>query len=138
MVAPFNAHVAALRRVLPTGVRAGTVDKFQGREAPVAIYSMATSTAEDSPRGIDFLYSLNRLNVAVSRARGLAVLVCSPGLLAPRLIHVRHVPLVSALCSLPEHARGHVDSVGPLDQRRDAHERDAGTPPAPPTDEQVA
>jgi len=104
VVAPFNAHVAALRRVLPDGVRIGTVDKFQGREAPIAVYSMATSTAEDSPRGIDFLYSLNRLNVAVSRARGLAVLVCSPTLLAPRLVHVRHVPSVAALCSLVEHA----------------------------------
>jgi len=105
VVAPFNAHVAALRRVLPAGVRVGTVDKFQGGEAPVAVYSMATSTAEDSPRGVDFLYSLNRLNVAVSRARGLAVLVCSPALLAPRLLHVRHVPLVSALCSLAEDGR---------------------------------
>lgn len=136
VVAPFNAHVAALRRVLPDGVRVGTVDKFQGREAPVAVYSMATSTAEDSPRGIDFLYSLNRLNVAVSRARGLAVLVCSPALLAPRLLHVRHVPLVSALCALSEHARGQVDppALGTPHQRRQVHGLDTGTSPAPPQD----
>ena len=85
VVAPYNAQVAEIASlaqqrlgVLPN---VGTVDKFQGREAPVAIYSMTTSSPEDAPRDIEFLYSGNRLNVAISRARGLAVLVASPDLL---------------------------------------------------------
>ena len=69
VVAPYNAHVAVLRSTLPGGARVGTVDKFQGQEAPIVIYSMATSTAEEAPRGMEFLYSLHRLNVATSRAR---------------------------------------------------------------------
>jgi uncharacterized protein len=59
----------------------GTVDKFQGQEAPISIYSMATSTPEEAPRGMEFLYSLNRLNVATSRARCAAIVVASPGLI---------------------------------------------------------
>ena len=78
IVAPYNAQVAALIERLPAGSRVGTVDKFQGQEAPVVLYSMATSTPEDAPRGMEFLYSLNRLNVAVSRARCVAVIVASP------------------------------------------------------------
>jgi AAA domain len=80
VVAPYNAQVGALRKGLPRGARVGTVDKFQGQEAPVVFYSMTTSTPEDAPRGMEFLYSLNRLNVAVSRARCIAVLVASPAL----------------------------------------------------------
>ena len=80
VVAPYNAQVNALREALP-GVRVGTVDKFQGQEAAVVIYSMASSSGEDVPRGLDFLLSRNRLNVAISRARCLAYLVCSPRLL---------------------------------------------------------
>ena len=68
VVAPYNAQVELLPERLPTGARIGTVDKFQGQEAPVTIYSMASSSPEDAPRGMDFLYSRNRLNVAVSRA----------------------------------------------------------------------
>ena len=74
VVAPYNAQVAALIERVPPGTRVGTVDKFQGQEAPVVFYSMATSTPEDAPRGMEFLYSLNRLNVAVSRARCVAVI----------------------------------------------------------------
>src|SRR5206468_1389677 len=69
VVAPYNAQVSALRKSLPDEARIGTVDKFQGQEAPVVIYSMATSTPEDAPRGMEFLYSSNRLNVATSRAQ---------------------------------------------------------------------
>ena len=76
IVAPYNAQVTRLTdRLASTGARVGTVDKFQGQEAPVVIYSMATSRPEDAPRGMEFLYSLNRLNVATSRARCLAILV---------------------------------------------------------------
>ncbi len=81
VVAPFNAQVNLLRKRLPAGCRVGTVDKFQGQEAFVAIVSMATSNGADAPRGTDFLFNSNRLNVAVSRARCLAVLVRGRGLL---------------------------------------------------------
>jgi uncharacterized protein len=87
VVAPCNAHVAKLRSVLPPGARVGTVDKFQGQQAAVVIFSMATSSADDMPRNLEFLFSLNRLNVAISRARALAVLVCSPELLRGAVPH---------------------------------------------------
>ena len=78
VVAPYNMQVRLLARELP-GVRVGTVDKFQGQQAPVVFFSMATSSGAYAPRGIDFLMSRNRLNVAVSRAQCLAYLVCAPG-----------------------------------------------------------
>ena len=81
VVSPYNAQVARLRGALPAGVRAGTVDKFQGQEAPVVIYSMATSTPDDMPRDMSFLFSPNRFNVATSRAQALVILVCNPALL---------------------------------------------------------
>ena len=102
VVAPYNAQIAALRARLPDGVEVGTVDRFQGREAVVVFYSMATSTVDDLPRDFEFLFSLNRLNVAVSRARALAVLVCSPALLAPRCRTTRQVLLANALCRFAE------------------------------------
>jgi superfamily I DNA and/or RNA helicase len=66
-------------------MRVGTVDKFQGQEAPVVIYSLTTSSPEDAPRGMEFLYSLNRLNVATSRAMSIVILVGSPELFEPEL-----------------------------------------------------
>ena len=84
VVAPYNKHVACLREALPEGARIGTVDKFQGQQAPVVIYSMASSSAADAPRGVDFLYDLHRLNVAVSRAKAISVVVASPALLGRR------------------------------------------------------
>ncbi|MGC8486648.1 MAG: AAA domain-containing protein, partial [Clostridia bacterium] len=98
VVAPYNAHVNRLIRALPTGARVGTVDRFQGQEAPVVIYTLASSSLEDAPRGPEFLYSLNRLNVAVSRAQGLAVLVASPALLDAKPRTVEQLPLIDALC----------------------------------------
>jgi superfamily I DNA and/or RNA helicase len=77
IIAPYNAQVFELQKRLP-GARIGTVDKFQGQEALLAIYSMTTSSHSDAPRGMEFLYSLNRLNVATSRAICLCVLVASP------------------------------------------------------------
>jgi uncharacterized protein len=100
IVAPYNAHVSLLATRLPPGARVGTVDKFQGQEAPVVIYSMATSTPAEAPRGIDFLYSLHRLNVAISRAQGLAVLICSPALLDVKAHTPDQMRLVNALCRL--------------------------------------
>jgi len=80
IVAPYNAQVAAIARRLPPEARVGTVDKFQGQEAPISIYSLTTSSPELAPRGMDFLYSRHRLNVATSRARCVAVVVGSPEL----------------------------------------------------------
>ena len=88
-----------------TGVRVGTVDKFQGQEAPVVIYSMATSRPEDAPRGMEFLYSLNRLNVATSRARCAAIVVASPRLFEPECRTPRQMKLANALCRYRELAQ---------------------------------
>jgi predicted RecB family nuclease len=104
VVAPYNAHVSLLANRLPSGARVGTVDKFQGQEAPVVIYSMATSSPADAPRGIDFLYSLHRMNVAISRAQGLAILVCCPVLLDVTAHTPDQMRIASALCRLVEMA----------------------------------
>jgi predicted RecB family nuclease len=77
IIAPYNAQVFELQTRLP-GARVGTVDKFQGQEAPLVIYSVTTSSRADAPRGMEFLYSLNRLNVATSRAKCVCVLVAAP------------------------------------------------------------
>jgi uncharacterized protein len=98
IVAPYNAQVRILRSKLPDGARVGTVDKFQGQEAPVVYFSMATSTDEDVSRGMSFLFSRNRLNVAISRAQALAVIVCSPRLLHARCSTVEDMRLVNMLC----------------------------------------
>jgi uncharacterized protein len=105
VVAPYNAQVAALIERLPAGSRVGTVDKFQGQEAPVVLYSMATSTPEDAPRGMEFLYSLNRLNVAVSRARCVAVIVASPALFQVQCKTPRQIELANAFCRYLEMAQ---------------------------------
>src|SRR5207253_2761120 len=102
VVAPYNAQVRRLIEALPDKARVGTVDKFQGQEAPVVIYSMATSSVDDAPRGMDFLFSLNRLNVAASRAQGLVQLICSPELLKARCRTPDQMRLASALCRLVE------------------------------------
>ena len=104
VVAPYNAQVQRLRAALPAGVRVGTVDKFQGQEAPIVFFSMATSSGEDVPRSLSFLFSRNRLNVAISRAQCLAVLVCSPRLLEARCESIEEMQLVNALCRLVEYA----------------------------------
>lgn len=76
VVTPFNMQVSLLKKTLPAGARVGTVDKFQGQEAPVVIVSMATSFGGDAPRGTEFLFNRNRLNVAISRAKCLAIVIC--------------------------------------------------------------
>jgi uncharacterized protein len=109
VVAPYNAQVSALARRLPAGSRVGTVDKFQGQEAPVVFYSMTTSTPDDAPRGMEFLYSLNRLNVAVSRAQCVAVIVASPALFQVECKTPRQIQLANALCRYLEIA--HAESA---------------------------
>jgi predicted RecB family nuclease len=102
VVTPYNAQVRCLTARLPTGVRIGTVDKFQGQEAHVVFFSMATSSGAEVPRNVEFLYSRNRLNVAISRARCLAVLVCNPELLHVEPRSVEQMRLINALCRLVE------------------------------------
>ncbi|MGB3186721.1 MAG: TM0106 family RecB-like putative nuclease [Ornithinimicrobium sp.] len=102
VVTPYNAHVAAVTAVVPDGVRVGTVDKFQGREAAVVIYSMASSSAADAPRGVDFLYDTHRLNVAISRAKALAIIVGSPQLLRAPADNPEQLRAVNALCRFVE------------------------------------
>jgi uncharacterized protein len=104
VVAPYNAHVALLRKHVH-GAQIGTVDKFQGQQAPVVIYSMATSSPDDAPRGPEFLYSSNRLNVAISRARCAAFLVANPALFEVRCKSERQMALVNAFCRYLEVAR---------------------------------
>jgi len=101
VVAPYNAQVADLSARLP-GMKIGTVDKFQGQEAAVVIYSLTTSSPEDAPRGMEFLYSLNRLNVATSRAMSNVILVGSPKLLEPECKNPRQMQLANALCRYME------------------------------------
>jgi predicted RecB family nuclease len=102
VVAPYNAQVNLLREALPEGVEVGTVDKFQGQQARVVFYSMASSTGEDIPRSLEFLFSRNRLNVAISRAQCLAFLVCSPRLLEVDAKTIEHMRLANALCRFVE------------------------------------
>ncbi|HVB18691.1 MAG TPA: TM0106 family RecB-like putative nuclease [Acidimicrobiales bacterium] len=115
VVAPYNDQVRLLRDALETaglhGVQVGTVDKFQGREAPVVFFTMTTSSAQDMPRGPEFLFSRNRLNVAVSRARCLAFLVCTEELLNSRAADLEGMRLISTLCAFVEYAQESVENA---------------------------
>jgi predicted RecB family nuclease len=101
IVAPYNNQVNRLTDRLPRA-KVGTVDKFQGQEAAVVIYSMTTSTAEDGPRGMEFLYNLNRFNVATSRARCASIVVSSPRLFSPECHTPRQIELANVLCRYAE------------------------------------
>jgi uncharacterized protein len=98
VVAPYNAQVRRLQQALGAHARVGSVDKFQGQEAPVVIVSMCASAGDASPRGIDFLFSPNRLNVAISRAQSLAIVVGSPRLARTRCGSVEQMRLVNLFC----------------------------------------
>jgi uncharacterized protein len=106
VVTPFNAQIREIEEALEErgiiGVLVGTVDKFQGREAPVTIYSLATSSAEEAPRGMEFLYQLNRLNVATSRARCMSIIVSTPELARVLCKTPRQIRLANALCRAEE------------------------------------
>ncbi len=104
IVAPYNAQVYDLQRGFP-GTRVGTVDKFQGQQAPVIIYSMASSSPEDAPRGMDFLYSPNRFNVATSRAQCICILVASPQLFEADCHSPAEIKLANVLCRYLEMSR---------------------------------
>ena len=100
VVAPYNAQVNALRDALPEAIRVGTVDKFQGQEAPVCLVSMTASSAEETSRGMEFLFSINRINVAVSRAKGLALVFGAPRLREAKCETVEQMRLVNMICAL--------------------------------------
>ena len=104
VVAPYNAQVSLIRNALASDVPVGTVDKFQGQEGAIAIYAMTTSHPEDIPRNFEFLYSHNRLNVAISRASVAGVLICSPQLLRARCKTPEQMRLMNALCLYAEMA----------------------------------
>lgn len=102
VVAPYNAQVHLLSERLGRRARVGTVDKLQGQEGAVVIVSMTASSAEDVPRGMEFLFSRNRLNVAVSRARAMSIVVGSPTLLSARCRTPEQMMLVNGLCRYVE------------------------------------
>ncbi len=104
IVSPYNAQVSDLAAQIPRA-NIGTVDKFQGQQAPVVIYSLTTSSPEDAPRGMEFLYSLNRFNVATSRAKAMVILVGSPRLLEPECHSPRQMQLANAVCRYVELAQ---------------------------------
>lgn len=101
IITPYNAQVIEIKKHLP-GADVGTVDKFQGREKPVAIYSLATSSHADAPRGMEFLYSSNRLNVATSRARCVSIIVANPDIFAADAKVPRQMKLANAFCRFSE------------------------------------
>jgi superfamily I DNA and/or RNA helicase len=103
IITPYNAQVFEIQQQLPNA-RVGTVDKFQGQQAAIAIYSMATSSHADAPRGMEFLYSLNRLNVATSRAKCVSVIVGSPQIAEAECRTPRQIQLVNAFCRYLEMA----------------------------------
>jgi uncharacterized protein len=117
IIAPYNAQVFEIQQLLP-GARVGTVDKFQGQEAPIAIYSTATSSHADAPRGMEFLYSLNRFNVATSRAKCVSVLVSSPELFEADCRTPRQVQLANAFCRYLELAQPVAVQAKPVTPRR--------------------
>jgi uncharacterized protein len=105
VVTPYNAQVNLLKRYLPRDARVGTVDKFQGQQAPASLVSMATSSGDELPRDIEFLFSVNRLNVAISRAQALAIVFASPRLLDVPCRTIDEMRLVNALCAVADTAR---------------------------------
>jgi uncharacterized protein len=107
VVSPYNMQINLLKRTLPQGARVGTVDRFQGQEAAVVLVSMAASDSDSAPRGIDFLFEKNRLNVALSRARCLSAVFCSPALLDIACADLERMTLVNTVCwakAFAEHA----------------------------------
>ena len=102
VVAPYNMAIRCIRDRVPDGVRVGTVDKFQGQEAPIVFFAMTCSSGDDVPRGLDFLFSRNRFNVAISRAQCMAVLVVSPRLLDADCRTLEAMELVDGACRFVE------------------------------------
>ncbi len=104
VVAPYNMQVNLLKSVLPDDAKVGTIDKFQGQEAEIVIISMTTSSGEYLPRFMEFLYDKNRLNVAISRAKCLAILIANPALMSIKCNTIKQMELVNTLCWADEYA----------------------------------
>jgi uncharacterized protein len=109
-IAPYNAQVRALQAVLPQGARVGSVDKFQGQEAPVCILSLCSSYGEYGSRGLAFILDRNRINVAVSRAQCLAVVVADPRIAGAIPGSLDEMMLINLFCKLTDHASLQVDA----------------------------
>ncbi|MGM0934046.1 MAG: TM0106 family RecB-like putative nuclease [Bacteroidota bacterium] len=101
IITPYNAQVQVIKQRLPN-LEVGTVDKFQGQEAPIIIYSVATSSLEEAPRGMDFLFSPNRFNVAVSRARTRFIMVANLGIFEAECKSPHQIKLANAFCRFKE------------------------------------
>lgn len=108
IITPYNAQVFEIQQRLPQS-RVGTVDKFQGQEAPIAIYTMATSSHADAPRGMEFLYSANRFNVAISRAQCIVILVASPDVFEAECKTPRQMQLANGFCRYQESSTEIID-----------------------------
>jgi uncharacterized protein len=104
LVAPYNMQVRRIEQRIGPGARVGSVDRFQGQEAPVVVVSMCTSALEDCPRGAEFLLNRNRLNVAISRAKCLAIVVGSPRIMASRCQTIEQMRLVNLYCRIADYA----------------------------------
>ena len=128
VVAPYNAQVNALRQALPPEVRVGTVDRFQGQEAAVCIVSMTTSSGEEMPRDLGFLFSLNRINVAVSRAQVAAFVLASPRLLEAPCRTLDEMALVNTLCLLKHYGDALDDTPPDVDVGEGGSPRQVLTP----------
>lgn len=102
-VAPYNHQASLLRKTLGGQAKVGSVDKFQGQEAPIVIISMCSSHADDSPRGMDFIFDKNRLNVAVSRAQCMAIIVASPNLTQASISQIEQIPKVNMIAALMQY-----------------------------------
>jgi superfamily I DNA and/or RNA helicase len=103
VIAPYNAQVAKIERRLP-GVVCGTVDRFQGQQAAIVLYSVTSSSAADAPHGMEFIYSPNRLNVATSRAKCLCVMLASPKIFEPACQTPAQMSLANGYCRYQEFA----------------------------------
>lgn len=99
-VAPYNFQVNKLKNTLGNDAKVGSVDKFQGQEAPIVFFSMCASNASDSPRGMDFLFDKNRINVAISRAQSLAIVVGNPSLVNSNANNIKQQMKVNLFCQL--------------------------------------
>ncbi len=100
-VAPYNHQVSKLKQVFGSQAKVGSVDKFQGQEAPIVFLSMCASDASESPRGLDFLFDKHRINVAISRAQSLAIIVGNPRMVSTpvnRVDQLKTINLFNALC----------------------------------------
>ena len=103
IMSPYNAQVSALKRSLPDGARIGSVDRFQGQEAPICIYSLSSSYGEYGSRGLGFILDQNRVNVAISRAQCLAIVVADPRISLTSANSLKEMSLLSLFCKASRH-----------------------------------